>query len=165
MPFCGILDYNKGKVEKMLKKYISIDIGGTAIKYGIIDENGTILSRYEMKTEASKGGAAILQKTVNIVKELTAKLQKSAEFEMTGEDNNKPAGICISTAGMVDIEKGEIFYSAPLIPEYAGTNFKKTMEELGIEMARSEVADDWNGHWRKCCHQWRSVPRIFRKCV
>lgn len=142
MPFCGILDYNKGKVEKMLKKYISIDIGGTAIKYGIIDENGTILSRYEMKTEASKGGAAILQKTVNIVKELTAKLQKSAEFEMTGENNNKPAGICISTAGMVDIEKGEIFYSAPLIPEYAGMNFKKTMEEeFGLPC---EVENDVN---------------------
>ena len=29
---------------------------------------------------------------------------------------------------MVDIEKGEIFYSAPLIPDYAGTKFKETME-------------------------------------
>ena len=39
------------------------------------------------------------------------------------------SGICISTAGMVDIEKGSIFYSAPLIPNYAGTQFKEVLEE------------------------------------
>lgn len=41
-----------------MKKYISIDIGGTAIKYGLIDENDQILERHQMYTEASKGGAA-----------------------------------------------------------------------------------------------------------
>lgn len=30
----------------MEKKYISIDIGGTAIKYGILTEQGVILERY-----------------------------------------------------------------------------------------------------------------------
>ena len=40
----------------MEKKYISIDIGGTAIKYGILTEQGVILERYEMATEAYKGG-------------------------------------------------------------------------------------------------------------
>lgn len=98
-----------------MKKYICIDIGGTAIKYGIIDQEGTILCRYERKTEAAKGGAAILQKIVEIVTELQ-------------ESEKNIAGVCISTAGMVDIEKGEIFYSAPLIPNYIGTNFKETIE-------------------------------------
>lgn len=67
-----------------------------------------------MKTEAHKGGPEILKKAVGIVE----------EFQKEGI-----CGICISTAGMVDVEKGEIFYSAPLIPNYIGTNFKKTMEE------------------------------------
>lgn len=102
-------------MEKTVKKYVSIDIGGTAIKYGVIDQEGTILSRYERKTEAAKGGPSILEKTVEIVKELQ---EKDGNFE----------GVCISTAGMVDIEKGEIFYSAPLIPNYIGINFKETME-------------------------------------
>ena len=30
---------------------------------------------------------------------------------------------------MVDVEKGEIFYAAPLIPNYAGTKFKQVLEE------------------------------------
>lgn len=98
-----------------MKKYISIDIGGTAIKYGLIDENGTILNRFQMDTEAFKGGPSILEKAVDIVDEF----QKA----------EKMSGICISTAGMVDTAKGEIFYAAPLIPNYTGTKFKETMEQ------------------------------------
>lgn len=111
-----------------MKKYVSIDIGGTAIKYGIIDEEGQILCRREMKTEAHKGGPAILEKALAIVEELSTRETVS--------------GICISTAGMVDTEKGEIFYAAPLIPNYAGTKFKETMEQrFGLPC---EVENDVN---------------------
>ncbi|QUO30898.1 ROK family protein [Faecalicatena sp. Marseille-Q4148] len=98
-----------------MKKYICIDIGGTAIKYGMVNEKGNILERKQMATEASKGGPAILAKAVSIVETFV----KQEEI----------SGICISTAGMVDVDQGSIFYSAPLIPDYIGTNFKKTMEE------------------------------------
>lgn len=99
-----------------MKKYVSIDIGGTAIKYGIIDEAGQILFKNQVETEAEKGGPAILKKAVKIVE----------GFLTLGQDIS---GICISTAGMVDTKKGEIFYSAPLIPNYIGINFKETMEQ------------------------------------
>lgn len=103
----------------MEKKYISIDIGGTAIKYGILTEEGAILERYEMATEAYKGGPEILKKAEGIVEGFldSGKVLKEELL-----------GICISTAGMVDTEKGEIFYSAPLIPNYIGTKFKMVME-------------------------------------
>ena len=116
------------QADAAAKKYVSIDIGGTAIKYGIIDGTGRILTRSEMRTEAEKGGPSILKKAVGIVQELKSKEEIS--------------GICISTAGMVDTEKGEIFYSAPLIPNYAGTRFKEVMEEtFGIPC---EVENDVN---------------------
>lgn len=111
-----------------MKKYVSIDIGGTAIKYGIIDESGRILTRSEMKTEAQRGGPSILAKAAAIVNEF-----KSSE---------EISGICISTAGMVDTKKGEIFYAAPLIPDYAGTKFKAVLEEkFGVPC---EVENDVN---------------------
>ncbi|MFW5632652.1 MAG: ROK family protein, partial [Acetivibrio ethanolgignens] len=111
-----------------MERYVSIDIGGTAIKYGIIDENGKILERREKPTEAFMGGLSILKKTVDIVENF----QKNFEIN----------GICISTAGMVDVKKGSIFYSGPQIPDYAGTQFKKTMEErFGIPC---EVENDVN---------------------
>lgn len=99
-----------------MKRYISIDIGGTAIKYGIIGEDAKIMLKKSMPTEAGKGGPAILDKVIGIVNEMLVSL---SEIE----------GICISTAGMVDTETGSIFYSAPLIPNYAGTQFKKILEE------------------------------------
>ena len=38
-----------------MKKYISIDIGGTAIKYGIVSEDAEVLLKEKkMKTEAQK---------------------------------------------------------------------------------------------------------------
>ena len=52
-------DSERGKEE--MKKYISIDIGGTAIKYGIVSENAEVLLKKEMKTEAQKGGPAPLE--------------------------------------------------------------------------------------------------------
>lgn len=111
-----------------MKKYASIDIGGTAIKFGIITRDAEIVIANEMKTEAEKGGPAILEKVLSIVDSMI----QSEEI----------SGICISTAGMVDIEKGEIFHSAPLIPEYAGTRFKEVLEtRFGIPC---EVENDVN---------------------
>lgn len=97
-----------------MKKYISVDIGGTAIKYGIIQEDGQILSRDVLDTEAHRGGPAILSKVEKIVGQHC--------------QQEKICGICISTAGMVDTEKGTITYAAPLIPDYTGTEYKKVLE-------------------------------------
>lgn len=101
-----------------MNKYVSIDIGGTAIKYGIIREDAEIICKRSMKTEAWKGGPAILQKVVGLVEEM--------KQEVPGEIS----GIRISTAGMVDTKEGSIFYSAPLIPNYAEHSLRR--------------------HWKRC---------------
>lgn len=95
--------------------YLAIDIGGTAIKYGIIDANGGIREKNEVATEAAKGGPVILEKVLDIVAGYHAKI--------------KLDGIGISTAGMVNCASGEIFYASPLIPDYIGINYKTSIEE------------------------------------
>ncbi len=111
-----------------MKRYICIDIGGTAIKYGIIDDNAHILIRDEIPTEAEKGGSFILERILKIVEDYVK--------------NDDIRGVCISTAGMVDVEKGEIVYSAQLIPDYIGVNFKEIIEQrFGIPC---EVENDVN---------------------
>ena len=96
-------------------KYIAIDIGGTNIKYGLIDAAATLLESHEIPTEAHKGGPEILHKVKGIVARYLEQIPV--------------AGVCISSAGMVDPDKGEIFYAGPQIPNYAGTQFKKVIEE------------------------------------
>lgn len=111
-----------------MKEYICIDIGGTAIKYGIVAQDGSVLSRAETPTNASQGGPYILQRVIDLTEELLS--------------GREAAGICISTAGMVDPVRGEIFYSAPLIPNYAGTCFKQVLESrFGLPC---EVENDVN---------------------
>lgn len=111
-----------------MRKYVSIDIGGTAIKYGVIDENGELLMRGQMDTEAYKGGPLVVQKAIGIVEQARA--------------GHCISGICISTAGMVDVKKGEVFHAAPLIPDYTGTRWKQIMEKtFGLPC---EVENDVN---------------------
>ena len=98
-----------------MKKYISIDIGGTFIKYGLIDEDGHILEKHELATEASKGGEQILGKVLKIVEDY--------------KKNQTVEGVAISTAGMVDTKKGAIRHASDLIPGYTGINFKDPIKE------------------------------------
>lgn len=99
-----------------MKQYICIDIGGTATKFGIIQENEIFLVTDEIPTIASAGGSGILNRISGIVTDFLKQYN--------------PEGICISTAGMVDCEKGEITYASPLIPNYTGTKLKQIMEDL-----------------------------------
>lgn len=98
-----------------MKNYVCIDIGGTSIKYGIIREDGHFLVTRERPTLALEGGGpGIMSKVREIVGSFL--------------EDYRPEGICISTAGMVDCERGRITYAAPLIPNYKGTEIKKTLE-------------------------------------
>ena len=100
-----------------MKRYVSIDIGGTAIKYGVIDEDAKILFKRSMHTEAWKGGAGILEKLIHIVEGIL-------------QSNDGPIeGIGISTAGIVDTVNGCIVDASPTLPDYEGTQIKKVLEE------------------------------------
>lgn len=105
----------EGCTGYIMKKYVSIDIGGTAIKYGLLSAEGIIIHRGETPTEAWKGGPSILEKAITI----TDRFYQEHEI----------AGICISTAGIVNTEKGLIQHSAPLIPGYTGICFKEPMQQ------------------------------------
>lgn len=121
-----------------MRKFLAFDIGGTLIKYGILAEDGTIIEKYEVSTEASQGGVAILKK----VKEYGSRLMESHPI----------SGICISTAGQVDSKEGVILYASPLIPDYTGTQVKKELEayfNLPVEVENdvncAGYAESWVG--------------------
>ncbi len=111
-----------------MKKYIAIDIGGTRIKHGLIDENGQILQKHELASQAHLGGSHL----VTLVHEIIADYLARETIEAVG----------ISTAGMVDPEKGEIIYSGSQIPNYIGINWKESIRDrFGL---RCEVENDVN---------------------
>lgn len=99
-----------------MKEYICIDIGGTSIKYGVISEAEKFLCSGECPTEAQRGGAAVVEKVLGVIRNLMK------EYD--------PAGVCVSTAGMVDCAKGCITHAAEtLMPGYTGAPIKTRIEE------------------------------------
>ena len=94
--------------------FATFDIGGTTIKYGVIQEDATLIWSKELPTQSKKGGLNIIKTVCNLVNNL--------------EEKPKLSGICISTAGMVDPQKGVIVHSASLIPNYAGMCVKDYIE-------------------------------------
>ena len=102
------------------KKYICIDVGGTAIKHGILCEDETFLKKGSVETPPD--GRAILKSVHQIV-------EVELNEYLTGGKTPLPVGVCISSAGMVDSKNGSIFYSGPTIHNFAGTQYKKTIEE------------------------------------
>ncbi len=111
--------------------YICIDIGGTSIKYGVLSEKGEIFIDGTVSTKVTEKENFILSDVKKLIRNI---LDEYGNYEIKG--------ICVSTAGVVNPEKGEIAYAGPTIPKYTGTKIK---EELEKEFSIScEVENDVN---------------------
>lgn len=95
--------------------YLCFDIGGTATKFGILNDNYEIIHKGLYLTEASLGGKHILNSVLKKAEELIK--------------DYKVSGVAISTCGVVDCDKGAIHYASDIVPGYTGINFKKEFKE------------------------------------
>lgn len=95
-------------------KYLTFDIGGTDLKYGIIENHELVYSN-KIPSEGEKGGIQILEKIIKLEKELNP--------------NKDALGICVSSAGVINPFTGECVAAAFNIPGYIGTKIKDILEE------------------------------------
>lgn len=110
-------DFDTWTVKRTgMNRYITIDVGGTAIKYGLIDEDAHLCLKARTATEAEKGGPHILSKVLKII-------------ETISKDNPDVRGVCVSSTGMIDIHTGSIFNANGTIPGLIGINYKKAVED------------------------------------
>lgn len=104
-----------------MKQYICIDIGGTAIKYGVVQsgEIPEIIRTDSCKTP--ENGTKILQKVFDIIEGLK-------------RNCGQTEAVCISSAGIVNSEEGCILEANDdLIPGYTGTKIAdRVKEKFGI---------------------------------
>lgn len=92
-------------------KILTFDIGGTAIKYGICNDDFELIEKHSVPTEAKLGGQHIIEKVIEIIESFS--------------DIDR---IAISTAGQVDSQNGIVVYSTDNIPYYTGMMVKSIVE-------------------------------------
>ncbi|GAA0438748.1 ROK family protein [Lentibacillus halophilus] len=91
------------------------DIGGTSIKYGLVDEKGTIMMERSFPTYAHLGGETIVRNVIRTGQDL--------------QDAWPMDGISISTAGQIDNKEGTVVHATDTIPGYTGTRIKDVVQD------------------------------------
>ena len=86
----------------MAKYYIGIDLGGTFIKGGIVNENGEILVCDKTPTEVEKGDKGVAANIARLATELLAR---------QGIELNEVEGLGIGSPGMIDSNEGNVVYA------------------------------------------------------
>lgn len=117
-----------------MKRYLSIDIGGTSMKYGVLDETGEILEN------GSKVTPDTLEKMYQVIEDI---------FKMYKD--NDLQGLALSMPGAVDSEAGVIGGSSAL--DYIhGPHIKQDLEErlnVRVELENdancAALAEVWKG--------------------
>src|SRR5699024_1727285 len=100
-----------------MNNFICFDIGATSIKYGILKENGEIIHKSNMDSDArSVGGRGIIEKLIDKINYF--------------KNIYKLSGIAISSHGMIDSKNGIVLHADNhLIPNYSGLNIKSILEK------------------------------------
>ncbi|MCM1121970.1 MAG: ROK family glucokinase [Eubacterium sp.] len=115
----------------MAKYIFGVDVGGTTVKLGLFDEDGTVLDKWEIPTRTENGGA-------NILPDIAASIQnKMSEKEIAKED---VAGVGVGAPGPVDGE-GVIHKAVNL--GWEEMNLKKELTAL-LDGMRVEGGNDAN---------------------
>ncbi|MBO4380951.1 MAG: ROK family protein [Clostridia bacterium] len=113
-------------------KYIGIDIGGMSIKAGVVLEDGTILCKKTVETDAN-------QEDVKIVKDIARLID--GLLKENGIEKSDIAGVGIGSPGSVYDEKGIIRYSCNI--NFKNTPIAKLLKEFtGIDNVK--VSNDAN---------------------
>lgn len=99
-----------------MKKYIGIDIGGTTIKAGIVDEQGEI--KYKLVKQSSIP-------LLDIVKKAAEEIKSHAR-----DRGIIIEGVGVSAAGQIDNKDGVVIGDCGNIPDWAGTPLKKEIEDI-----------------------------------
>ncbi|MGL5353567.1 MAG: ROK family protein [Clostridium sp.] len=109
-----------------MKNYISFDIGGSSVKFGVINEVGEILNKGSFETPKEEFDVLIL---------------KMVEVIDTFEKDIKLHGIALSCPGAVNNKEG-IIGGASAVPYIHGPNFRKILKEsTGLDVSMENDAN------------------------
>ncbi len=118
-------------VAEVRKYYVGIDLGGTFIKGGIVDDLGNIVREEKVPTESEKGRGRVALNIANLAKDLLKK---------TGLNVDDVEGLGMGVPGMIDSKAGNVVYSNNLQWE----DFPIAEEIENLTGLKVKIANDAN---------------------
>ena len=116
-----------------MKQYLAIDIGGTAVKLGIVDETGAVGSKAEESVNFDGYQTPVLTTVLKAAK---------AFVETQNIDVNTLEGVGVSATGQIDSRKGIVAGTCGNFPNYINSPIQAELERLfGLPVT---VANDAN---------------------
>ena len=97
--------------------FLCLDVGGTAVKLGLLNREGEIRRKQEVSVSFDHYETPILTTVLRAAK---------AFAETCGE---APEGVAVSATGQVDDRRGVVIGTNGSIPGYDGTDFQATLRE------------------------------------
>ena len=103
-----------------MKQYLAIDIGGTAVKLGIVDETGAVGPKAEESVNFDGYQTPVLATVLKAAK---------AFVETQNIDVNTLEGVGVSATGQIDSRKGIVAGTCGNFPNYIGSPIKAALEQ------------------------------------
>ena len=95
-------------------RVLAFDVGGTWVKYGIVDAQGRLLFSDQLATQSEPDGKALLVRLLAVAEPLMTRYS--------------PAGIAFSTLGIIDPAEGRLVGAVEAITGYFGQSPKASFE-------------------------------------
>ena len=131
----------------VMEEYLAFDIGGSYIKYGVVQGDGKVLSRGKRKTNSHLGSEYLVRELCQIADETMARGHIS--------------GIAVSTTGVVDVKQGMIQTEiSSWINGYNGTRLRQLLGQrtrLNVEIENDVNCMALGEHWLGAARGYQNV--------
>ena len=119
-------------------RVLAFDVGGTWVKYGVVNAQGELLFCDQLATQSEPDGKALLTRLLAIAEPLMTRYA--------------PAGIAFSTLGIIDPAEGRLVGAVEAIAGYFGQSPKASFEQaFGVPVVVENdgncvaLAEGWTG--------------------
>ncbi|MGE8078029.1 ROK family protein [Peribacillus loiseleuriae] len=123
-----------------MKKYLVYDIGGTSVKYSVMDEHANVLESSSSPTPP-QGDGQIYKFIIDTTKKYKNKWDLS--------------GVALSVPAAVDVKSGYVHYAGQ-VTDFIGRSIKEELVDIGLPVELENdancatLAEKWKGNAQEC---------------
>ena len=128
---------------------VSIDLGGTSFKAGIVDRSGRILARARVPTPREKDPSMVFAAITGLIDEL--------ERKCPAERDGKPMGIALGVPGVVEESSGDVINCFNIFGSHQRVGLRRELEartgratKVDKDLNLAAMGEHWKGAGKGC---------------